>query len=294
MRHIAALKALTVAFSLRVCSYIFLKTRLLALAVELPNCIHLMNRKLKDFIRGFFPRQIRNRRIWAGPLRGRRMVTSWYDNFTSLTGRTEPDVNEWFANNAKSGETWLDIGANYGYTALRLAGLVGTQGRVFAFEPKLSTCGHLSETVALNGLTQIISVIPFGLGTTDTTEIRQFRTAGSMAVGFNMNEGPIETVAVARLDWLWPRISGNRDRIDGVKIDVQGMELEVLSGMPQLLKEHHPKLIIELHQGVDRNALFDLLEECGYQRGGLPVCKGSQADLYQDNLSYAFVPRKSA
>src|SRR5882762_4569825 len=80
--------------------------------------------RLKAFLRNFLPRQVRAHRILAGPLRGRKMVTSWYHNFTSLTGRTEPDVNSWFAKTVREGETWLDIGANYGYTALALAGLV--------------------------------------------------------------------------------------------------------------------------------------------------------------------------
>jgi FkbM family methyltransferase len=250
--------------------------------------------KLKSFLRGFLPRQIRKRRIWAGPLRGHMMVTSWRDNFSSLTGRTEPDVNRWFGENALPGETWLDIGANYGYTALRLATIVGKQGRVFAFEPKLTTCGHLSETVSLNGLTNVISVIPFALGTPESAEIRQFSTAGSMAVGFNRPEGPSETVGVARLDWLWPRIAGGNERVDGVKIDVQGMEMEVLRGMTGLLAEQTPKLIIELHHGVDRGELFALLEDCGYAHGGIPVCLAAEtpeSPLYRDNLSYAFKRR---
>jgi len=45
-------------------------------------------------------------------------------------------------------------------------------------------------------------------------------------------------------------------QIDGVKIDVQGMELDVLSGMKRLLKTYTPKLIVELHPGVDRDALL--------------------------------------
>jgi FkbM family methyltransferase len=245
-----------------------------------------MPSKLKAFLRNFLPHQVRAHRILAGPLRGRKMVTSWYHNFSSLTGRTEPDVNSWFAKTARPGETWLDIGANYGYTALSLAGLVGTSGRVFAFEPQLATCGCLSETVRINGLSQI-AVVPMALGTTRSLELRQFEISGSMVVGCGTAEGPLETVMVANLDWLWPRISGDRKQIDGVKIDVQGMELDVLSGMKRLLKTYTPKLIVELHPGVNRDALLDLLESCGYQRHGVPVYSSADT-LYRDNLSYAF------
>lgn len=42
---------------------------------------------------------------------------------------------------------------------------------------------------------------------------------------------------VARFDWLWSRICGYNERIDGVKIDVQGMEIEVLQGMLETLRQ---------------------------------------------------------
>jgi len=133
----------------------------------------------------------------------------------------------WFERTARPGQTWLDIGANYGYTALYLAGAVGLKGRVFAFEPKRSTCGFLSQTMALNGLSNV-TVVSTGLDTSDTEELRRFQTAGSMAVGSSAVEGPSESVLIARLDWLWPLICRDNPRIDGVKIDVQGMALGVL------------------------------------------------------------------
>ncbi len=220
------------------------------------------------------------------------MVTSWRHNFTSLVGRTEPDVIGWFEGMAQPGETWLDIGANYGYTAMYLAYRVGAIGRVFAFEPKLETCGCLSETVNANGLSQVI-VVPSGLSACQTMEMKTFQISGSMAVGFGEVAGACESLMVSRLDWLWPRIAHDRREIHGVKIDVQGMELEVLQGMTGLLKTYTPKLIVEIHAGVDRKALLDLLEDCGYQRHGVPVFEGGEANDsdYLDNMSYAFTPR---
>jgi FkbM family methyltransferase len=245
---------------------------------------------IKAFLRNMLPRQVKTHRILAGPLRGHKMVTSWHRNFSGLTGRTEPGVNSWFAKNAHAGETWLDIGANYGCTALRLADLVGPMGRVFAFEPKLDTCGNLAETVAVNRMAQIV-VVPVALGSNEDLDVRRFATSGSMAVGTDLADGPPETLMVARLDWLWPRIAGGHSPIHGVKIDVQGMELEVLRGMAELLRAHAPRLCVELHAGVDRNQLLDLLEGCGYPRHGTPVTHGSDREpqpLYLDNASYAF------
>jgi FkbM family methyltransferase len=252
----------------------------------------LMNFKFKTVLRNLLPRRIKRHRILAGPLRGRTMVTSWHHNFTSLTGRTEPDLIAWFQRNAEPGETWLDIGGNYGYTAMVLADRVAPTGRVFAFEPKFETCGCLSETVQANRLEQI-TVVPFALGTCETIEQRRFGVRGSMVVQAMAAQGATETIMVANLDWLWPRISSNSQKINGVKIDVQGMELEVLRGMVGLLTTHLPKLVIELHAGVDRSALLDVLERCGYERKCVPVFPAHDGDESgsRDNMSYAFRKR---
>jgi FkbM family methyltransferase len=249
-----------------------------------------MTKSIKDVLRNLLPRQVKTHRIWAGPLRGHKMVTSWHRNFSGLVGRTEPGVNSWFASNAGTGETWLDIGANYGVTALRLADLVGPMGRVFAFEPKLDTCGNLAATVAANGMAQV-TVVPFALGSNEDLNVRRFSTSGSMAVGTELADGPEETLMVARLDWLWPRLASGVERIDGVKIDVQGMELEVLRGMTEILRAQRPRICVELHAGVDRKEVLDLLESCGYDRDGTPVTHGRDREpkaMYLDNASYAF------
>src|SRR4051794_40499636 len=73
-----------------------------------------------------------------------------------------------------------------------------------------------------------------------------------------------ESVQVARFDWLWPLINGGNAQIDGVKIDVQGMEIEVLRGMRSTLMTQRPMLAVELHVGVSRSALLRMLNDAGY------------------------------
>jgi len=94
-----------------------------------------MIRSIKSILRYFLPGGIRNHRIWSGLLKGERIVTSWHDYPAAIIGYTERPLLNWFAQNVKPGQTWLDIGAHYGYTAIALSRLVGESGRVFAFEP---------------------------------------------------------------------------------------------------------------------------------------------------------------
>ena len=93
-----------------------------------------------------------------------------------------------------------------------------------------------------------------------------------------------------RLDWAWERLCGDRRRIDGMKIDVQGMEIEALRGMTGLLKEFTPQLVLEVHHGVDRRELLDLLGSVGYSPLGHAVeARGEEAGpTYLDDRSYSF------
>src|SRR6202040_132627 len=93
----------------------------------------------KEIVRKALPRNRRSYRILSGPLKGYRLMTSWHDYPGALLGSTEKPLLEWFARNVGDSETWLDVGAHYGYTAIALSRLVGQKGRVFAFEPVLST-----------------------------------------------------------------------------------------------------------------------------------------------------------
>ena len=80
--------------------------------------------------------------------------------------------------------------------------------------------------------------------------------------------------------------------IDGVKIDVQGMEIETLAGMRRTLMQWHPKLVIELHAGVSREQVLDVLRDVGYTRAAVPIepVRDEETPLFLDDRSYAFRP----
>lgn len=258
----------------------------------------------KTVLRKFLPRAIRAYCILSGPIKGQCIVTSWHDYPSAILGRTERPLLDWFTANVHPGETWLDVGAHYGYTAIALSRRVGERGRVFAFEPMISTAGYMTQTRQLNNFPQLI-VLPFGLAAPETLEMKQLSVTRGMVDSTlgqdeacpersrrsgRMKDEWLETFVVARFDWLWPYICGGNTRIDGVKIDVQGMEIEVLKGMGETLKRDQPKLVVELHAGVDRNELLRLIEGAGYSRRATPIepAEGEIEPRYVDDRSYAF------
>jgi FkbM family methyltransferase len=249
-----------------------------------------MNERLKAVIRRSLPRSLRSHRILGGPLRGSVIVTSWHDYPAAILGRTEGPLLDYFMNNVRQGETWLDIGAHYGYTAIALSRLVGPSGRVFAFEPMLNTAGCISRTRFLNNLSHL-TVVPTALGDCPDTTISSLRSVRGMIDSTLQDSGGFkESFITSRLDWLWPRISGGDTRVDGVKIDVQGMELQVLKGMANLARSYRPRLLIEIHKGVSRTELLDLIASIGYEPQGSPVepLPGETDPIYADDRTYLF------
>ncbi len=241
-----------------------------------------MNTTVEKAIRGLLPKKYHPHRILSGPLRGMRIVTSWNDYASAIVGYDERGLLGWLKANVQAGETWLDVGSHYGYTALAMSQLVGTGGRVFTFEPTLSTAGCVAQTVSLNNLSQV-TVVPMALGLPATMELKRIATA----------RGDEVTIFVASFDWLWPQIYGASAKIDGVNINMQGMEMDVLRGMSTWLRAWKPKLAVEIHAGIDRDALLSLLTEYGYSRNAQPIepVDGETTAGFHDNKSYAFTAR---
>ena len=248
-----------------------------------------MKLTMKNLARKRLPKTVKKHRILKGLLRGNFIVTSWHDYPAAILGYTERPLINWFAQKVNPGETWLDVGAHYGFTAIALSKLVGHTGRVFAFEPMLNTVGYLNQTRQANRFHQMM-VIPFALGDETQLHTLQLPVSRGMVDGTIAHAEWEETILVAGLDWLWPQICGANAQIDGIKIDVQGMDLQTIRGMIGLLKKYHPKLAIEFHNGVHREDLLSLLESAGYSRNAAPIepVEGEDKALYLDDRSYAF------
>jgi hypothetical protein len=104
-------------------------------------------------------------------------------------------------------------------------------------------------------------------------------------------DGRLEITAVIAvgLDAIWEGIAGGDPVVHGIKIDVQGMELDALHGMRRLLARHRPKIVLEIHRDVPRNDVLTLLEDCGYLVDNEPIddSLGAFADP-QSNASFVF------
>jgi FkbM family methyltransferase len=247
-----------------------------------------MNRTLKEKMRQFLPRRLKGHVIRTGFLKGCTIYTSWRDYPGAIRGTTEEPLLNWFRANVKAGETWIDVGAHYGYTALALTRLVGKNGHVVAFEPVMASAGSIGITRQLNACSNI-RVAPFALGADAGIRTFDLPVYRGMADSTLQQGDWVEPLLVTSFDHIWPSLSAPGERVHGVKIDVQGMEIEVLKGMRKMLSRDHPKLVVEFHTGVDRRLALGLLAALGYDTVAYPV-DGGRAEEIADDRSYAFAP----
>jgi FkbM family methyltransferase len=136
-------------------------------------------------------------------------------------------------------KSFWDVGANWGYFSLLAASLPDFQGGVEAFEPNPRTFQDLRSTVAQAGLDARIHCHNLGAGSRNcemtVTESDRFNSGLSQLT----HEGGGDKIPVTTLDDFPAPPPGF------VKIDAEGMELDILKGAARLLREARPFLLFE-------------------------------------------------
>lgn len=176
----------------------------------------------------------------------------------------------------RPGDCVLDIGANVGDWTLQIALRVGRQGRVIAFEPVPYLAETIAKTARINRH-DWVEVCQLALSSTDGTaefSVERGNSGGSRLGRMNGDFSHI-TVKTARLDSILSMRS-DIERIDFVKIDVEGFEDQVLQGARETLSRYRPSLLIEsgFESAQQRTSIHDLLAILDYAIIGAAVPGG--------------------
>jgi len=136
------------------------------------------------------------------------------------------------------GAFW-DVGANWGYFSLLVASFPEFQGPIASFEPNPKTFIDLSRTIEQAGLSDRIQPHNLGLGAENCEMV--VSESGRFHSGLTQlrKTGSGVKVPVATLDSI------KSERPQFVKIDAEGMELEILKGATKTLKEARPFVVFE-------------------------------------------------
>jgi FkbM family methyltransferase len=188
----------------------------------------------------------------------------------------EAGTMAWLDANLKAGDRFLDIGANVGIYSIAAAHRVGPTGRVYAAEPhKFNVCS-LMTNILRNGFEDRVTVLTVPL--TSERCATQFNyssiipaSTGSQ-LGSTKRDGrggkdfvPVLTELTVGLSLDEVVDLGMIERPDLIKIDVDGIELQILQGMKRLLlSPNRPRSVqVELNLG-EQDDVIAFLDDHGY------------------------------
>lgn len=201
-----------------------------------------------------FPLSLRGEILWSSPLQ------AWFsaENETAVEYMLHLDGYEpvqWVE--PREGETFIDVGGYIGSYSILAARAVGSRGRVVILEPEPNNRRQLERNLLLNGITNC-QIVP------------QAAWSGSGPIGWHQDHVPVwhrieeghndQAVDAVRVDDLVSRFS--LSRVDWIKMDIEGGEVDALKGAEATLRRFHPQLFIEVHETL--TPITEFLSKVGY------------------------------
>lgn len=159
-------------------------------------------------------------------------------------GDYEPNLKIHFKRLIKENDTVLDIGANIGFHTLYFAELTGVNGKIIAFEPIPINFAALENNISLNNFPQIVSVNK-AMGNTNSQMNVHVDKQTQNPGAFSLFEHGVKNTIIECVkgdDYLR---ENNTKKVDFIKLDVEGFELEVLKGLAETIKQSNPIIIFE-------------------------------------------------
>jgi FkbM family methyltransferase len=201
-------------------------------------------------------------------------IRSGTEKWTLWTGvYSEWEELECFLALVEPGASVLDVGANMGFFTVAVGHRLNGTGKVLAIEPMPQNLTALRKNVAVNHLKNV-EIVACGVNKEPgelQMDISPTATTGNAAVKWT-DDMPFqvvtETVPVHRLDDLMAQ--HGLDKVDLLKIDIEGFEWFAFQGAPTLLAERRPVILMELNRPAIRtfgyrvSDIVGLLESHGY------------------------------
>ena len=171
------------------------------------------------------------------------------------------------------GDFVLDVGANIGNHSLFLA--VVAHCRVTAFEPNDALCGSLLKSIELNNLNGRVSIRSVALG--KMRGVGHFTKVTPENIGaqsITVGDGGIRIAPLDSFKFRQP--------IKAIKIDVEGMELDVLEGGVRHIKKDRPIIYVECQIETDFRAVQGWFSKINYEYW----------DTFNATPTHLFLPRE--
>jgi FkbM family methyltransferase len=189
-----------------------------------------------------------------------------------MRGIWEMGLTQFMVRTVKPGMRVADIGANFGYYSLLLSDLVTDAGYCFAFEPNPRAAGLLRQSLSVNGFDGRSSVMEIALSPESgdaanfyvpNAEPKNARFVDAVSDSL-LEEGKLVRVRTRSFADMIPELGA----IDFIKLDVEGAEFGILTGMLDFIRKSRPQLVAEINfaRGYDPR---DMLKELAALYGGI-------------------------
>lgn len=172
------------------------------------------------------------------------------------------------------GSLVLDVGANIGNHTLFFAGVSGC--KVMAIEPNPEAAEFLAENVALNNLCGQVVLKSLAIGGKEGS-VRLVQGVPGNLGATRYAESIDGDTAMVTLDSL---ICEFNESVSLVKIDVEGMEMNVLQGSVELIRSASPTFVVECQEKEDFERVSDFMSKYGYVAIG----------CYNSTPTFVFLP----
>lgn len=169
----------------------------------------------------------------------RMLLPAWDANvvIAAMNGRIlHPWITEIFREVIQPGFTVIDGGANVGFYSVLAASLLQGRGRVVSFEPDPRNIPVLETNVRLNDVSHIVDLVPKALsdveGELDFWLVPWNSWGGSLVEVKGSQDTRLKVASTTLDDYLF---SANINRVDVIKLDIEGAEPLALQGMRRSL-----------------------------------------------------------
>jgi len=164
----------------------------------------------------------------------------------------EPDTIEYILANCKEGDI-VQAGAYFGDFLPALSESCGENAKIWSFEPSSENYRCARITLDLNGI-ENVELHNIGLGSEDSEVDLRIRDGdgyasggGSTIMDSTSSDGSFEKVTVRPID----EVIGDEREVSIIQLDVEGYEINALSGGIKTISRCKPILIVEVHPGSD-------------------------------------------
>ena len=214
--------------------------------------------------------------VAAGGLEGIPLLLDLQAEKDYWLGTYEPELQQAVRDWLRPGSVVYDVGANVGYVSLLLARCAGQQGQVFAFEPLPANLDRLAANLRLNpwanlacvpaavvdqpGPVRFLAHASGAMGKAAGSAGRQDQSYPSQVEvpGLSLDEFAYPSGSPAPAAWHGPPPQA-------IKMDIEGGEVLALRGMPHLLAEARPLILLELHGPESARCAWGTLTAARYQ-----------------------------